>query len=171
MRLAANVIPAVTVVLLAIAGVLPWGHGHELRFCLPALAFIPMHFWQHERATLMPPAFVAAIGLGIDVLTSGPIGFWPLVFLAGLAATWLSGAVLDGGEGVARWAGFVFASAGMSLAGWTIASGYAMRPVAWLPMLVSVMVQSLAYPMVAALLRPLALVVAGPRVLTLERAR
>ncbi len=171
MQHAARILPALSVLLLAVAGVLPWGHGHELRFCLPALTFMAMHFWQHEHPALMPPAFVVVVGLGIDVLTWGPLGFWPLVFLSGLALTWAVDGAIGAAGGIGRWAGFVIASTGLSVVAWLIASAYVVKAVAWQPMVVSVLIQSALYPLVAALLGPAARAVAGPRVLVLERQR
>jgi len=171
MHIVTRLLPALTVLLLAIAGVLPWGHGNEMRFCLPALAFLGIHYWQHRQPDLMPPTFVASVGLGIDVLTSGPFGFWALVFLAGVAITAAVDSLVDSTDGLIRWLGFVAASSGLSLVAWLIASGYVQKPVDWTPMLVSVVIQSMLYPLIAALLSPIGKWVAGPRVLILERQR
>ncbi|MFM9941856.1 MAG: hypothetical protein ACKVP7_20425 [Hyphomicrobiaceae bacterium] len=171
MHLAARILPALSVLLLAVAGVLPWGQDHDLRFCLPALAFMGIHFWQHDHPKLVPPAFVAVVGLGIDVLTFGPLGFWPLVFLAGLALTWTVDWATGGGDGVMRWAGFVAATMGLSTVAWLVASAYVVKAVDWRPMVVSVLIQSALYPLAAVLLRPIERTVAGPRVLVLERQR
>lgn len=166
-----RVLPAITVLLLAVAGILPWGHGYDLRFLLPALPFMAIHYWQQEHRGLVPAPFVALIGLAIDVLTSGPLGYWSLVFLIGLALTRFMTRHVPEADALLNWVGFAVAAIGMALAAWMVASAYVVRVVDWRPIVIAAIAQIALYPLVVLLLRPLSRIVAGPRILVLERQR
>lgn len=169
MRVLAKGLPVASLLVLALLGVLPWGHGDLMRFCLPAGALIAVHYWRVTRPDLLPAAAVWAVGLGIDTLTHGPLGYWSLVLLAGLALTDLVEAVLGLAERAAIWLGFVIVASGVAGTGWLIASVFLGAPVAWQPMALAVGVLVAAYPVVALPLAGLRRLVTGPRVLNFER--
>ncbi len=165
----ARFLPSLTILVIALISVMPWGHGDSLRFLVPAASFMAIHFWDYRHPNLVVSPFIALLGLGIDVLTSGPLGFWPLVFLSGHAATRIVLRFLQSPNGFTQWLSFLVSASVMSVVAWLAASAYFVQPADWYPMLVSVVGQGFAYPFVARALAPAARLVDGPRVLTLER--
>jgi rod shape-determining protein MreD len=130
---------------------------------------VVVYIWQAGHPGLMPPVLVASVGLAIDALTYGPLGYWPLIFLAGMAVARAANRVLEGAGRAGVWLAFVAASLGLAVVAWLTASAYFFQMVDWRPMALTVAIQALAYPMLAALLAPLERIVAGPRVLNLGR--
>ena len=89
-------LPAVTLLIAALIAVLPFGADEIVRYCLSFLPLIVIHYWSARRPTLLPVPLIFAVGLAIDVLTHGPVGYWAL--LASLTArrwrprdVWLTG--------------------------------------------------------------------------------
>ena len=70
------------------------------------------------------PAIVAfGAGLVIDVMTSGPLGFWPLIYLTGLGLTLVAGPWLERVLGL-RWLSFAVIAVQLAALQWLIASAY-----------------------------------------------
>ena len=171
MGMLANIIPGVTVLLLALVSVLPWGVGDAWRFGLPASCFMAVQFWQHAHPGLVPPVFVAAVGLSIDVLSYGPLGYWALVFLAGLTVSVLLRRWTRPADWLGRWLCFLAVSTGLAVAAFGLACAYAFQLVDWRPMGVGFALLVLVYPVLALLLGPLERLVTGPRILNFDRRR
>ena len=164
----APVVPALTLLALVLISVLPWGIGPGYQFALPALPLLAVYFWTRAQSHLLPATFVFAVGLVVDVLSYGPLGYWSLVYLAGLALTEFS--TRFGGRGnLSEWLGFAGVMAALSAIAWLLASVYFVRLVNWRPMAWAAVLLPLAYPVVQALLVPVDRWVAGPRALNLER--
>lgn len=94
--------PAIWLFALVIIAALPWGLPVNFRFFLPLLPLAAIHHWTMRRPEDCPEWLVFVAGLTVDVLTSAPLGYWALVYLAGYAAaqmmtafgddSWLEGA-------------------------------------------------------------------------------
>ena len=148
----AKLIAPGSVLLLVILSALPWGVPADSRFVLPLLPVVAIHYWVlRERAPLLPEWFVFACGLLLDILTNGPLGFWPLIYLfayvlATLSAPWAR-------EGVfARWLLLLAALAILSICAWIISSIYAIEIVDWQPFAWGALAAGLAHPLFALLL-------------------
>lgn len=88
-------LPAATVLIAALIAVLPFGADEIPRYMLSFLPLAVIHYWSARRPTLVPVPLIFAVGLVVDILTNGPVGYWALLALltAGLAPgdTWLLG--------------------------------------------------------------------------------
>jgi rod shape-determining protein MreD len=119
-----HVLPAATIVIAGLIAVLPIGVGEMARYALSFLPLMAIHYWSARRPHLVPVAFIFAIGLAIDVLTHGPVGYWALlaVAVAALAQgeSWLTGR----STALGRAATFVVSMAVAALVAWGVASIY-----------------------------------------------
>ena len=162
-------IPMLTVTLLVLLCVMPWGLGQSFHFALPLLPFAAIHYWARSRPASMPCTFVFAAGLAVDVLSYGPLGYWSLVYLMGLGlAAGLARVLLDSSP-LADCTSFCAAIALLALIAWSLASVYFIRFIDWQPMATAAAMLAAAYPFVHLLLAPLERWLAGPRTLNLER--
>lgn len=80
-------LPGVTILTIVLLAALPWGLPGASRFVLPLVPFAVIFYWLLQRQDLVPDWLVFLAGLMLDVLTDGPLGLWPLVYLVGYALT------------------------------------------------------------------------------------
>lgn len=79
-------LPAISVFLLVLLAILPWGGPAWFEPALALLSLGAIYFWSLRRPRLMPALVVFGLGLLLDVLTHGPLGVWAAAALiAGLA--------------------------------------------------------------------------------------
>ena len=76
-------VPILSITVLTLIAVLPWGLASESRFFLPLLPIIAIDYWGLRRPQSMPEWSVFLAGLTLDVLTQGPLGYWALIYLFG----------------------------------------------------------------------------------------
>jgi rod shape-determining protein MreD len=154
MRVVTAVLPAVSIVLLLLAAVLPWGLPAECGHVLPLLPFVGMHYWLLRQPQRVPEWLAFACGFTLDVLTHGPLGFWSLLYLIGYAFALLQQSW--GGE-TAFGRAFQCLQALMVVgaAEWGLASVYSWVLADWWPLAVAIGWAALSYPVIAMLLRPL----------------
>ena len=132
------------------------------------MPFAGVFFWARAQPQLMPTSFVFVTGVAVDVLSYGPLGYWSLIYLSGLALTGPADRFGARG-GLSEWIGFTAIGAGLALLAWLVASIYFVHFIAWRPMAWAAVLLALIYPALQALLLPLDRWVAGPRALNLER--
>jgi rod shape-determining protein MreD len=156
--LAVKVIPTLTIALATLFAVLPWGlpveHHAMLRHVMPLLPFAAIHYWILRRPDATPTVVAFVSGLIIDVVTRGPLGLWPLVFVAGIAITSRAAPVIDRHRSI-RFAAFAATILILMIVQWLIASAYYVRWLELRPMLEAAMIAAVAYPIVAAMLSAL----------------
>lgn len=162
-------IPAATLTVLTLLSLLPWGIAEGERFVLPLLPFACVYFWTRDHGWLLPPALIFVAALAIDVLTFGPLGYWPTVYLLGLAAATAAERLLGRLEGLADWAAFAVVGGIVCALAWGLASAYFASRADAGPMLLAWGGLVLVWPLVVALLSPLERLVTGPRALNLDR--
>ncbi len=169
MRDLIRLVPAILVVLtLTLIAAAPWGIGAHSRFVLPLLPLLAIVHLAVRRPETMPAGLVFAAGLMLDVLTHGPLGYWPLVFLAGhLAALNLSQRSRETMPRRMVWVAAVLAV--VVLVEWLVSSLYFMQPAAWKPIAGAALIAVVAYPLLALILDGLSLQDRGRRPLQLER--
>lgn len=90
----------------------------------PNFAVIAAFFWAVYAPHLLPAAAVFALGLIMDLLGAGPIGFWPLLLLGVYGLTLSQRQFLLGRPVLAIWAGFAVLSIMATVAGWFLSSLY-----------------------------------------------
>ena len=119
----AVVTPIVVLLLFLLVALLPWGLPGEARFVLPMLPYVAVHYWTLNDRGFMPASLVFVVGLVIDLVTRGPLGFWAMIFLTGqMCALWLSGG--RGDTRFKRWLGFFAVIGALSCLQWLVASVY-----------------------------------------------
>jgi rod shape-determining protein MreD len=150
-----QILPALTLLVAALIAVLPFGTSEGVRACLSFAPVIITHYWCVRRPHLMPVVVVFAVGLAIDILTHGPVGFWALMMLGAAALAQLEAAVTGQSTSAGRAAVFaitMFSVAGLS---WAVASAYNGQLIEGRPMLLAALIAILIYPVVAVLLIPI----------------
>ena len=152
MRVLNSVAPAATILSVTLLAALPWGFGSQYRFFLPHLIYLAIHYWTLRAPDRVPEWAVFTAGLTFDVLTSGPLGYWSLVFLIGYVIAVLQSAWPDGGK-VVRWGLLASALAMLALVEWGLASLYYLELADWRPYAVAALGVALAYPFIAFVLQ------------------
>lgn len=154
MTVAGQLAPVLSVAALALLAVLPWGLPADGRFVLPFLTVIAIFYWSlrsPERLPLWVP-FVA--GLVVDVLSNGPLGYWPLIYLASVMMGVEAHGVASSRAGV-NWGLFAVATGALVIGAWGVASIYHLALADWQPFAWAAWCAALAYPLVTFVLRAL----------------
>lgn len=143
-----SLVPALTLIALLVIGHLPLGLPEGANFIVPSLILSLIFTWSLKDPGSVPPWFVFTLGILADVLSSGPIGYWPLYYLVCQAiAFWLARGPSDFSL-FPSWVGFLLAVTITTLLGWGVATAYFMRAVDWQPMAIGALVVWLAYPVI-----------------------
>jgi rod shape-determining protein MreD len=152
--IAGRVTPAATVFILAILAVLPWGLPAHARFVLPFLPVVAIHYWSSRHSERLSTWVPFAVGIVVDVLTNGPLGYWPLIYL-GAMMLGADAQRMPGTGPAARWALFLAALVGLVIAAWGVASLYHLEFSDWRPFAWALWIGALSYPLLAFGLRAL----------------
>ncbi|PQA87340.1 hypothetical protein [Hyphococcus luteus] len=88
----------------------------------PILPLVIVFFWSVYGPDYLPPLSVFMIGLLQDLLTGGPLGLWPAVYLVTQYIVMSQRAYFLGREQKVVWLGFALASAGAGLILWLVMS-------------------------------------------------
>jgi rod shape-determining protein MreD len=124
--------PFVSVAALTLIAVLPWGLPSEDRFVLPLLPVIAIHYWGLRQPDDLPEWFVFLAGLGLDILTNGPLGYWSLIYLVSYFLGVISIPLGVRGQ-MTRIVLFLLALAVVTAAAWSISSIYELERADWRP--------------------------------------
>ena len=112
-----------SIAVLALLAALPWGLPPQDRFFLPMLPVVAIHFWSLRHPGLVPEWYVFVTGFLLDVLTHGPLGYWPLVYVSAHVMGVLSAPYASRGVTM-RLALFAAALISVTVLSWLIASLY-----------------------------------------------
>lgn len=148
-------LPILSVGILSLIAVLPWGVSADKRFVLPLLPFIAIYFWNSRYSGWLPQWVPFITGLSVDVLSNGPLGFWSLIYLLGYI---LSSKMrhIFGSAGAGRWLMFLSALTLLLIASWGISSLYSFEKLDWAPFIWAAVLAGLAYPVITRILASLA---------------
>lgn len=146
----ARLLPALSLVLLALVAALPWGLDSTARKVMPMLPVAAILVWGARRPESLPAWLVLVVGVAFDAVTSGPLGLWALLWLAALAIV----RVIDGpGRGLS---GLILAAlgalAGVGFLRWAAVSLYDIRLNPWRTDLEAAVWSALTCLLLAALL-------------------
>ena len=132
MKALSYVVPILSIAVLTVIAALPWGLPTEERFFLPMLPVVAIHYWALRRPQAVPEWAIFMAGLLLDVFTHGPLGYWPLIYLAAYALGVLG---QDSGRRgkLVRLANFAAALAAVAALGWAVASLYFLEFADWQP--------------------------------------
>jgi len=140
-------------VLLALsAAPLEIAHLGEIR---PVFMLMTVYYWTILRPSLLPPAVVFLIGLVLDLLSAYPLGMHALIFVVAQGLTRSQRKFLLGQSFLVIWAGFALVALGAGLAQWALFALFNLALLSAKPMLMSVLVSGLLFPLAAL---PLAMV-------------
>ncbi|MEZ5927663.1 MAG: rod shape-determining protein MreD [Parvularculaceae bacterium] len=88
----------------------------------PLLPLIIVFFWSVYGPSYLPAGSVFLIGLLQDMLTGGPLGLWPAVYLVTQYIVISQRSYFLGREQKVVWIGFAFAATGAALILWLVMS-------------------------------------------------
>lgn len=149
------VLPALSVLVMAVLAVLPWGGDDTIRFAIAMLPMTAIQYWGARRPQLLPVTLVFTAGLLLDVMSHGPLGFWALLALFALALGRLESAVSNRSTAIGRAAAYVCAMMLLATAAWAVASVYFNHAVEWRTMASGAALTVLLYPLLALTLMPI----------------
>jgi rod shape-determining protein MreD len=150
-----KLLPVVTVLFAALVAVLPWAGGENTRAVISFLPVILVHYWAARRPQFLPVSFVFLVGIGIDVMTNGPIGFWSLLALAAAALGHLETWRLAPSTAVSRATQYAVTMAAVGSLAWLTASLYSGATLATRPFVVAALAALVLYPAIAILMMPI----------------
>jgi rod shape-determining protein MreD len=158
-----QVLPALSVLSMAVLAVLPWGGDDAVRFAIALMPMMSIQYWAARRPGILPTTLVFAAGLFVDVMSSGPLGFWSLLALLALALGRLEGLVTERSTPAGRAAACLCALVVLAAATWAVASVYFNHVVDWRALARGALYVAAAYPLLALVLLPIDRLLAAPR--------
>ncbi len=136
-----------SVAVLVVLSALPWGVPADSRFVLPLLPAVAIHYWVlRGKSGTVPEWFAFAAGLLLDILTNGPLGFWPLIYLLTYVLAALSSPFAHDGP-IRRWFLLFAAMSAVAAAAWMVTSLYSVQIADWQPFVWGAMAAALAHPL------------------------
>lgn len=138
---------AALLALVAIAH-LPLGLPASAGFVLPAIVMALIFIWSLTAPANVPAWYIFVLGLLADVLSSGPIGYWPLYYLSTQALAFWFGRNPVNSSMWLSWAGFLFTSLAVTFMSWSVATLYHARGADWQPMMWGALIVALLYPLI-----------------------
>ena len=84
------VLPIAIVIFAGLLAALPWGLASAPQSTLPMLVAALVYLWNVRRPGAVPHVAAFVVGIGLDAVGQGPLGHWPLVFLAASACAALA---------------------------------------------------------------------------------
>jgi rod shape-determining protein MreD len=149
----AKILAPLSIAVLVVFSALPWGLEADSRFVLPLLPAVAIHYWVlRDKTVTVPEWFVFAVGLLLDVLTNGPLGFWSFIYLLTYASAVLSQPFAHDGP-FQRWLLMVAAVSLVAAIAWVVTSLYSLQVVDWQPFVWGVIAATLAHPLMAFVFR------------------
>jgi rod shape-determining protein MreD len=155
MMLFGGIVPVLTVAVCAILAVLPWGAVDWARLALPLLPMSAIYFWTVRKPQTMSAGLVFIVGLFIDVMTHGPLGFWSLIYLVGAAIGRLESKRLPVAGQTLRLISFAFVAAVLGILQWSVLSVYSVRWIEWPPFALAGLAAIASQAVVTIVLSPL----------------
>jgi len=148
-------LPSATLVVVLLLTLAPLGWPQTGRLAQLLLPVIPIHYWSLERSERMPAGLVFLVGIVVDSLFGGPLGYWTLVYLVAC----VSGRIAGGDGAWKVWAAtwrFGIAILPAGLLAFAIPTLYALRPLEAQQLLEACILVAAAYPVCALVFRVLA---------------
>lgn len=128
------VLPSLLILLAVLIAVAPWGVAKEAEFVLQVMPYMMAHLFLARRRGLVLSPIVFLAGIGMDIASDGPLGFWALVYLFGvLVARQLPDGLLETRLG--RFSALLLVVFALAAAQVGIASLYLLNWIDWHPVL------------------------------------
>lgn len=141
-------IPTGLVALSILTSILPW-HLPDVTLVGPSWVLITIYYWAAQRPDLLPVSVVFIFGVLLDILTGGPLGVNPLVFviLRGLLGS--QRRFVIGQTFLVEWGIFAIVAIGAMLIEWLCISIIAKNFLVISPALIQCSVTIIIYPAIA----------------------
>lgn len=112
----------------------------------PNFAVIAVFFWALYAPQFFPPFAVFSLGLVMDLLGSGPLGFWTLILLGLYGATLSQRAFFLGRTVFGVWVGFAVFALALTILGWFVQCLYFGKWANLLPPILQAMSSIVVFP-------------------------
>ncbi len=150
-----GIVPILTIAVCAVLAVLPWGAVDWARLALPLLPLSAIYFWTVRKPQSMSAGVVFLVGLFIDVMTHGPLGFWSLIYLVGAAIGRFEAKHMPNAGQTVRLISFSFVAAVLGVLQWSVLSVYSVRSIEWSPFFIAGIAAIASQVIVTIVLSPL----------------
>ena len=150
-----SVIPALTLFLAGLMAVLPWGLDASSRTVVSFVPVALVHYWSLRQPDGLPVGYIFVLGVLMDLLGQGPVGYWALLMLVAAGSARVAAVAGLHDTSLSRAVNFVIAMAVTTAVGWSLASLYLARALDPHPYILAVGVLVAVYPLGALLLMPL----------------
>lgn len=121
----------------------------------PLIPLVVVYFWSLYSPRHLPAISVFLIGLLQDLLSGGPLGLWPAVYLAVQYVAMSQQAYFLGREVHVVWMGFAVAAASVSFILWLFMSLLSATLLPILPLMLQMATTIAVYPLFAIVFRDL----------------
>ncbi len=116
----------------------------------PIIPLVVVFFWSIYGPDYMPPLSVFFIGILQDLLTGGPLGLWPAVYLIAQFVVLSQRAYFMGREQKVVWVGFAVVAIGVSVILWLVMSLMAGMMLPLRGLMVQMFATAMIYPLFGA---------------------
>ena len=138
--------PSAVIAMVIAATAVPWGLPDAAVFVLPLSAMMLTFMFSCLRTSELQSWFVFASGLGADLLTAGPFGFWAFIFLLAYGFGRSTRPYAPGLGPFGMWLAFAFVAALIATIAWVLASLYFMQLLDPYPMTVGLIAIVAVFP-------------------------
>ena len=144
-----RVLPATTVCIAALLAVLPFGADEMVRYAVSFLPLMVVQYWSARRPQLVPVSLIFGVGLIIDVLTHGPVGYWALLALLAASVAPIEARLFGRSTAPGRALMYAVAMIAVAAVAWGVATIYTGAAVAGRPFLGAAITAIALYPLMA----------------------
>ena len=120
----AGVVPFLLALAIIVVSTLPLGAGDLWATLGPQLVLGLVFHWSLRPSRALPPVLVFVLGLAVDLLSGGPLGFWGLIYLTACALTFAVRERPLVQRRIGSWIGFAVVAALASVMAWAVGSAF-----------------------------------------------
>ena len=140
--------PAVSVFLAVLATAVPWGLPADATFLPPMIVLMMVFSFRALPGTVFPLTLALLLGLLIDILSGGPLGFWALMALIAANAGARAPSTGDSQDRNRLWLFWAGVAASVGVLSWLLGSLYILRVIDAWPIAFGAAVSILLFPLV-----------------------
>lgn len=149
--LANSTLPFGIALIVAFISFLPLGAHGSVVTLGPQLVLCVVFHWALRAPHLLPPVAVFVLGLGIDLFSAGPLGFWGLVYLVAYALIAWRRETLGSRGFFMTWLAFSVVAGIVTGVAWALGSIYFGTLIGPEPLMISCGLTIAVYPLMAVL--------------------
>lgn len=149
--LISGIMPFGIALIVAFISFLPLGAHGSVVTLGPQLVLCVVFHWALRAPHLLPPVAVFVLGLGIDLFSAGPLGFWGLVYLIAYALIAWRRETLASRGFVMTWLAFAIVAGIVTAFAWALGSVYFGTLIGPEALIVSCALTIAVYPLMAVL--------------------